>query len=519
MQVKERLAQYAPVPLKVDLSSLNETQRRMIPLLIQAAKAMEAIFWKQTYGDREALLDPIEDPDLKRCLQINYGPWDRLHGYEPFVEGVKSKPLGAEFYPPDMTRQEFEQAAGRNPDLKSLSSMVRRNENGDLIAIPYHQFFQEHVQLAAGRLRQAAMLAEDAGLQRYLTLRAEALLTDNYQPSDLAWMDMKTNTIDVVIGPIETYIDHLFGYKAANEALVLIKDKRWGKRLARYARLLPRLQENLPVPDLYRSERPGTDSDIGVYDAVYYAGDANASIPIAINLPNDVEVQLQKGSRSLQLKNVIRAKFEKILVPIANLLIAEDQLRHLTFDAFFNNVMFHELAHGLGVKKTITGKGTVRQALKEQYSVIEESKADILGLYMITKLHEWGQMEKTDLRDNYVTFVASIFRSIRFGASSAHGRANLMRFNFFKEMGALAANSNNGRYRIDFDKAQAATNALTQRIVQLQGDGDYAGVVSFAEHYGQMDTDLKRSLSLLGSMDIPVEIAFEQGLEILGLNT
>ena len=228
---------------------------------------------------------------------------------------------------------------------------------------------------------------------------------------------MKTNTVDVVIGPIETYIDYLFGHKTAAEAYVLLKDKAWSARLARYAALLPGLQRGLPVPEAYKRERPGTDSDLNAYDALYYAGDANAgSKTIAINLPNDEEVQLRKGTRRLQLKNVMRAKFDRILVPIAGELIAEDQRSHIKFDAFFANVMFHEVAHGLGIKRTIDGKGTVRAALKEQASALEEGKADILGLYMVTRLLEQRELTGTTLEDHYVTFLASIFRSIRFGA-------------------------------------------------------------------------------------------------------
>jgi hypothetical protein len=510
MNIQDRLAQYTPVPLTAELGSLTESQRQMIPVLVEAAQAMEEIFWLQAYGDREALLALIDDPDVRRYILINYGPWDRVRGNESFVRGVETRPPGANFYPLDMTREEFTEAAIATPELKSQTSIVRRGKDGKLIAVPYHEFFAEQVQVAADRLRGAARLAQDEGLRRYLSLRAEALLTDDYRPSDLAWMDMKTNTVDIVIGPIETYQDQLLGYKAAYEALVLIKDKGWPKRLAHYVELLPRLQASLPVPALYRRERPGTGSDLNVYDAIYFAGDANAGIPIAVNLPNDMQVQLQKGSRSLQLRNVMQAKFEKVLVPIANILIAKDQLQYVSFDAFFNNVLFHEIAHGLGIKNTITAGSTVREALKEQYSATEESKADILGLYMVTKLHQWGELNKTDLNDNYVTSLASTLRSIRFGASSAHGRANLICFNFFQEMGAFLRNADTGRYYIDFDKVQAAIKALAERILRFQGDGNYDGVVSFAKRYGKMDPDLKRDLSRLGSQGIPIDIVLEQ---------
>jgi hypothetical protein len=394
--------------------------------------------------------------------------------------------------------------------------VVRRNSTGGLVAIPYHEAYADQVQPAAAKLRQAAQLAEDPGLKRYLELRATALETDQYQPSDFAWLDMKTNTVDVVIGPIETYEDQLLGYKAANEGFVLVKDKEWSARLAHYATMLPRLQKELPVPSAYKRDNPGTDSDLNAYDALYYAGDANAgSKTIAINLPNDEEVQLRKGTRRLQLKNAMRAKFDQILVPIAGELIAEDQQPHVTFDAFFANVMFHEVAHGLGIKNTITGKGTVREALKEQAGALEEGKADILGLYMITKLHRWGELRNQDLADNYVTFLASIFRSIRFGASNAHGRANAAQLSFFQERGAFTRDSANRRYRVDFPKMRTAVDELAGQILRFQGNGDYAGVSRFMAERGKLSRVLQNDLARLASQGIPVDIILEQGVGVL----
>ena len=438
--IQPRMIQYTTFPLTADLSKLTDKERRMIPLLIEAAQQMDEIFWMQAYGDKDELLNSIPDPQRRRFAKINYGPWDRLGDNQPFLNGVGPKPKGANFYPSDMTSEELETAlTSASPEaaesLKSLYTLIRRNSEGQLIPVPYHEAYQEQLQVAAAKLREAAQLAEDPGLQHYLELRAQALVTDNYLPSDLAWMDMKSNTIDVIIGPIETYEDQLFGYKAAAEAYVLIKDREWSERLAKYTALLPSLQAGLPVREAYKSEKPGADSDLNAYDAIYYAGDSNAGAKtIAINLPNDEEIQLKKGTRRLQLKNSMRAKFDKILVPIADLLIAEEQRKHVTFEAFFNNIMFHEIAHGLGIKNTLTGKGTVREALKDQASALEEGKADVLGLYMIIKLHEQDAWEADTLENHYVTFLASIFRSLRFGASSAHGRANLVRFNFFRKM-------------------------------------------------------------------------------------
>jgi hypothetical protein len=520
--IEQKLARYAPVRLTADLGGLSQRERRMIPLLIQAAQEMDTIFWQQVYPARDSLLPTVRDSATRAFLLLNYGPWDRLDNNAAFVSGVGPRPVGAAFYPADMGKEEFDSAAKTAPDggaaLRSLYTVVRRDSAGRLVAVPYRQAFAGPARRAAAKLREAAALADDAGLRNYLELRARALETDDYQPSDLAWMDMKRNTVDVVIGPIETYDDELFGYKAAHEAYVLIKDREWSERLARYAKHLPGLQRGLPVPEAYKREKPGTDSDLNAYDAVYYTGQANAgSKTIAINLPNDEQVQLRKGTRRLQLKNVMRAKFDKILVPIGNSLIAEDQRQHIAFDAFFANVMFHEVAHGLGVKHTINRRGTVRAALKEQAGALEEGKADILGLYMITRLHQQGELPGANLDDNYVTFLAGIFRSVRFGAANAHGRANAAELSYLQERGAFTRDSASGHYRVDFPRMQAAVDSMAGAILRLQGDGDYEGVKRFMAERGAIPESLRAELDRLSGRGIPVDIVFEQGVDALGL--
>jgi len=277
------------------------------------------------------------------------------------------------------------------------------------------------------------------------------------------------------------------------------------------------LQEGLPVNDKYKAETPGTDSDLNAYDAIYYSGDSNAgSKTIAINLPNDEEVQLEKGTRRLQLKNAMQAKFDNIMIPIAGELIDAEQRDNVTFDAFFGNTMFHEVAHGLGIKNTLTGKGTVRESLQEFASALEEGKADILGLYMVTKLHELGELGDSNLLDNYVTFLAGIFRSVRFGSTSAHGKANLIRFNFFKEKEAFVRDEESGTYRVDFEKMQNAMNDLSSKILTLQGDGNKDGVSELVSTYAVVGSQLKEDLGRLNSSGVPVDIVFEQGIEALG---
>ena len=509
---------YAEFTLKADLSHLSADQQQMLGLLIEAADIMDDLFWRQSFGDDyRQWLDSIDDARVRRFAELNYGPWDALDDDKPFIDGYGPKPLGAQFYPVDMSREEFESAF--LPGKADLYSFVRRDQDGNLTLVPYHVEYQQELADAARLLREAAKLAESPDFANYLKLRANALISDEFQLSDRYWMDVKDNKIDVVIGPIETYLDRLFGYRAAYEAYVLVKDLEWSERLSRFASFLPQLQAGLPVPDAYKQESPGTNADLNAYDVVYYAGHSNAgSKTIAINLPNDEEVQLEKGSRRLQLKNAMQAKYEKILEPIADVLIDESQRQHISFNAFFSNVMFHEVAHGLGIKNTIDGKGTVQHALQEYASSMEEGKADILGLYMITELHKAGELGDVDLRDFYVTFMAGIFRSIRFGAASAHGKANMVRFNYFLEEGAFVRDRGTGRYRVDFERFEDAIAGLSQLLLTLQGDGDYEGAKELTEGKGIIGPDLQSDLDRLTEANIPVDITFRQGVEELWID-
>jgi uncharacterized protein YcfL len=512
--MQENLAIYTDFTLTADLSTLSDNQKQIIKLLIEAADVMNELFWYEAYGDKMALLAGIEDVDTKTFVTYNYGPWDRLDGNKPFVEGVGEKPAGANFYPTDMTKEEFEKSTLK--DKASLYTFIRRDDAGELKTVWYHEMFPEQVAKVAGLLRQAAELADDAGFKKYLTMRAKALEIDDYLASDYAWMAMKTNRLEVVIGPIENYEDQLFGYKAAHEGYVLIKDMDWSKKLEKYAAFLPELQKNLPVADAYKQDKIGSNVDLNAYDVVYYAGDCNAgSKTIAINLPNDARVQIRMGSRRLQLKNAMKAKFDKILLPLSGVLIDPTQREYITFDAFFANTMFHEVAHGLGIKNTINGKGEVGEALKELTSALEEGKADVLGLYMITQLHKKGEIDG-DLKAYYTTFIASIFRSIRFGASSAHGKANMIRFNYFQEKGAFSRNDN-GTYTIHYDKMEDAMNSLSELILTLQGNGDYDGVAKLVKEKGVITTQLQADLDGLTAKGIPVDVVYEQGIDVLGL--
>ncbi|WP_371186459.1 dipeptidyl-peptidase 3 family protein [Thalassotalea maritima] len=513
---QQRLDIYKEVTLSADLSHLSSDQKKMLAILIDASKIMDNLFWRQAFGDNKSeFLARIDDPKVKRFVEINYGPWDRLDGDKPILNGVSEKPLGAQFYPEDMTKAEFEERSFNGNT--ALYSLVKRNDKGELYSVPYSEAYAKELERAAALLRKAATFAEDEEFANYLKLRANAFLSDNYQPSDFAWMDMKNNPIDVVIGPIETYEDLLYGYRASFESYVLVKDLSWSEKLAKYAEYLPQLQKDLPVPKKYKQEVPGSDADLNAYDVIYYAGHSNAgSKTIAINLPNDEEVQLQKGTRRLQLKNAMRAKFDAIMLPIGETLISPEDRKHITFNAFFANTMFHEVAHGLGIKNTINDKGTVRQALKEHASALEEGKADILGLYMVRQLLAEGAITEGELKDYYTTFMAGIFRSVRFGASSAHGKANMVRFNYFAEAGAFTKDDA-GLYKVDMDKMTKAIDSLSELILTLQGNGDYQGVDQLVKDSGFIKEDLAADLAKLEAANIPVDITFKQGKRVLDL--
>ncbi|PCC12106.1 dipeptidyl-peptidase 3 family protein [Pseudoalteromonas sp. JB197] len=513
---KQRLDIYTDFSLQTDLSHLSDNQKAMVAKLIDASIIMDDLFWQQAFGEnKESFLAKLADDKVRKFADINYGPWDRLNGDKVFLSSYKEKATGAQFYPADITKEELNKAD--LADKNGLYSIIKRDEQGNLYSVPYSKEYATELLEAANLLREASKLADDKEFANYLNLRADALLNDDFQASDFAWMDMKNNPVDVVIGPIETYEDQLFGYRAAYESYVLIKDLAWSERLAKFAAFLPELQKGLPVDDKYKQEVPGSDADLNAYDVVYYAGHSNAgSKTIAINLPNDEQVQLEKGTRRLQLKNAMRAKFDKILVPIAEQLIVPEQRKHITFDAFFANTMFHEVAHGLGIKNTLTGKGTVRQSLQEHASALEEGKADILGLYMIEQLLKKGEITEGTLEDYYTTFMAGIFRSVRFGASSAHGKANMIRFNFFAQEGAFSKNEA-GLYRVNMEKMSHAMAKLSRLILTIQGDGDYQKVDQLIATHGNIKAELAGDLEKLSQANIPVDVTFKQGKAVLGL--
>jgi len=512
--VSEHLARYATVKLTTDLTQLTEKEKQMLPLLIDAAKIMDTLYWNQSFAQRDSLLNAVTDEPTKKYIMLNAGPWDKLNNDTPFVAGFGTKPPGANYYPAGITKEELEKA--NLADLKGQYSLVRRDSTGKLVTIPYHIAYKEPLQRAAALLQQASALAEDAGLKKYLQLRAQALLSDNFTASDIAWLEMKDNTLDIIIGPIENYEDGIYNARNGYEAYVLVKDKQWSQRLAKYIAMLPALQDSLPVDAKYKSEKPGTSSQLNAYDVVYYAGEGNTGgKTIAVNLPNDETLQQTHGTRRSELKNSIKAKFDQIMMPIAQTLIDPSQLDKVNFDAFFADVMFHEVAHGLGIKSTINGKGTVRAALQEQGSWIEEEKADILGLWMVTNLVKKGELPGP-IENYYTTFMAGILRSVRFSAADAHGKANMVTFNFFLEKDAFEKTAD-GHYKVNYAAFGNAMNELSNLILTLQGNGDKDAVTKLAKEKGIIKPDLQAALDKLKEKGIPVDVVFDQGVETLGL--
>ena len=514
--IKAKLVQYASVPLKYDMGRLSERERELVGIFIQIADICDDIYWEQVFGkENRARLNELKDPALKDFAMIQYGAWDRLNGNKPFLPNYGEKPAGSFFYPSDMTKAEFDKI--KDPKKNSPYTILRRNSNGEIDIIPYNKAYNKQLKQIDMLLEKAIELADDEGLRLYLEARREALLSNEYQKSDFVWMDMKQSRLDFVFGPIESYEDGLNGVKTAFEAFVLIKDEKWSDRLEHFKEQLPKMQKKLPCDPKYKKEKPGTQSDLNVYDVVYYAGECNAGgKTIAINLPNDEQVQLERGTRRLQLKNAMEAKFEQILLPIAKNLIDEKQLKHVNFEAFFNNVCFHEVAHGLGVKKTIDGKSTVREALKNQYSAWEEAKADICGLFMVQTLIESGEIKEITIEDAYVTYMAGLLRSVRFGVKEAHGIANIMCFNFLKDRNAFTREKN-GRYMVDFKNMRKAVEEWAALVLKVEGDGDYKAASLFAEKNGVIRPELQRDLNIIEKANIPVDIVFEQGHKILGL--
>ena len=505
--LKEKVDSYAVVEVSSPLyDALSENDKKIVSLFRQAGEIIDGLFWKQTFGDK-ALIDALPEGPAKAYAMINYGAWDHLDDNKPFVEGYGEKPLGCQYYPQDMTMEEWE--AFDDPDKLNLYTVIRRDENGALKTVWYRDEYKEELEKVCALLEEAAALTTNEGMRTYLTERVKAFRTDDYLASDMAWMDMKDCNMDLVIGPIENYDDHLFEAKAAYECFILLKDETRSANLAKYVGLLPELQKMLPCAPEYKTFVPGTSSDLNVYDAIFYAGDCNAgSKTIAINLPNDERVHAAKGARRLQLYNSMMAKFNKILAPIGEVLVEPSQQKYLTADAFFWNVTFHEVAHGLGVKETVNGLGSVDAAMKSEKTTWEEAKADILGLFMVNKLIEMGEITDITKEESIATFIAGIVRSVRFGSASSHGKANMMCFNYMEDHGSFTRNAE-GKYVIDFEKAPAVIDSWASLILETQATGNFEFAQKYAAENASIRETLAAEVALVNNAGIPRDIVFD----------
>ncbi len=513
--VAERLKQFAPVEISADISFLPDNEQKVVQKLIEASRYMDEIFLRQVWENNPAYRDALKSrrDELGRAAYryflINFGPWDRLKDNEPFV-GKMPKPRGAGYYPPDMTKEEFEAYVEKHPDqadaLKGLYTLVRR-DGQQLKAIPYSQAYREWLEPAAKLMREAAELTENGSLRNFLLKRADAFFSDDYYDSDVAWMDLDS-PVEITIGPYEVYEDALFGYKAAFESFVTIADPAESAKLAKYKSLLPAMEENLPIPDHLKNRNRGTESPIRVVDVVFTAGDTKAGVQtIAFNLPNDERVREEKGSKKVLLRNVIRAKYETILRPIAERFVEAEQLPFLSAEAFTNEVLFHELSHGLGPGKIVkNGRQTeVRLELKDLYSASEEAKADVMGVYNLFFMMQEGVLPEDMHKPVAVTYLAGLFRSIRFGVEEAHGKGVALQLNYLLEKGAIRYNERTGKFRVDFNRFDRGIRDLVSDLCVLQAYGDYDGTKAMFDKYAHMPDFLSAKLAAMA--DIPVDIA------------
>ncbi|MFY9574950.1 MAG: hypothetical protein WAV20_26400 [Blastocatellia bacterium] len=512
-----RTARFAATALSADTSHLSENDRKALDKLVEAARLFDRLYLRQVWSGNEALLTKLEADtspegrDRLHYFMINKGPWSRLDMNEPFIDGVPhEKPPQAGFYPDDMTKDEFNSWVATLSDqdkqrATGFFTVIRRGPDRKLMIVPYHEEYREFLEPASKLLKEAAELTDNPTLKAFLTKRAEAFLSDDYYASDVAWMDLDA-PIDVTIGPYETYEDELFGYKAAFEAFITLRDEAESAKLGSFSGHLQELENNLPFDPRYRNPKLGAASPIRVVDNVFCSGDGNRGVQTAaFNLPNDEKVVKEKGSKRVMLKNVQEAKFNKALVPISKIVMAPSQQSQISFDAFFTHILAHELMHGLGPHNIkVQGRDTnVRKELKELYSAIEEAKADITGLWALQYLIDNGGVDRAMERDLYTTYLASSFRSVRFGTTEAHGKGQALQFNYLLDEGGIKMDEA-GTFSIDPAKIKDAVRKLAGDILTLEAEGSYEKAKAMLDKYGVIRPAMQKALDGLG--DVPVDI-------------
>lgn len=529
--LKQKISKFIPVEIQYDENLLSERDKIVLEKLYQASKLIDSIYLDQVYSKnhqiKAELLAKLSDKsivnDAEQKLKINlelelfnimFGPFDRLEDDQPFI-GTEKKPLGANFYPEDMTKEEFENWIKQHPeDEKSFTSefTVIRRQNGKLIAIPYSEYYKNYLTEISNLMKEAAQYADNPSLKKYLLSRADAFLSNDYYQSDMDWMDLKDHNIEVVIGPYEVYEDGLFNYKASFESFVTIKDPVETKKLEVFAKYLSDIEKNLPLDDKHKNYKRGSESPIVVVNEVFTAGDTKAGVQtLAFNLPNDERVRKAKGSKKVMLKNVHEAKFEKLLKPIAELVLEPELLQYVTFDAFFNHTLMHEMSHGVGPGFiTINGKQTeVKKELKETYSTMEECKADILGMYNNIFMIEKGVYPKEIEKQVWVTFLAGAFRSMRFGIGEAHGGGNAIIYNYLLEKGAYVYDDAKQKVKIDFEKIYPALKELCNLVLTIQAEGNYQAAKDLIAKYTVKSPSIDTLTKKLGKLPVDIKPVFE----------
>lgn len=505
--VQRKSDEYALVKVATpDLSGISDNGKEVLNLYKFAADQADSIYWLQAFGEK-SLMTSLEDKDLREYAMINYGPWDRVDG-QAFVEGYGQRPLGANLYPADMSWEEY--GAFDDPLKANPYTVLTRDSDGKLKATWYHEAYKYHVDKIHNYLKAAADITIRESVRKYLLAQGEALANDDYESAAMSWLDMTDSKMDLIIGPNEVNDDQLLGKKRSYEAYVLLKDEKRTEALSKFTSLIPEMQKRLPCDEAYKTFVPGNESDVYAYDAIYCAGHANAGVKlIALNLPYDPEVQATKGTRTVLLRNIMSAKFNKIINPVGMVVLNADQHSHLSDEAFYWTIAFREMAHGLGVKETINGKGTVENALGNKALTWEDAKANVLGLYLLCGfLDEHMIPGLTTKEDAITTFFANLVRSQRFGTVSQLGRAYEMVFNYMYENGAFSRGSS-GKYSIDFAKTLELAKELTGIILKTQATGDYAFASSFEDKYCVVSDTFKADLMNIRLENIPLDIKFE----------
>jgi hypothetical protein len=521
-ELAKKIRRFSPTVLTANTASLSAGDRKALAKIIQAAKLMDPLFLRQVWSGNEALKQRLEADKTVVGRQrlhyflINDGPWSRIDDNDPFVEGVPQvKPEKANYYPEDMTKEEFNSWVQGLSDTEKKKAtgffwLIRRDAAGKLMTVPYSQAYSEFLVPAAKLLREAASLTTNRTFKDFLIKRADAFASDDYYSSDVAWMDLDS-PIELTIGPYETYEDGLFSYKAAFEAYVTLRDQAESAKLVKFGGYLQELENNLPMDAAYRNPKLGAASPIRVVNEVFSSGEGNSGVQTAaFNLPNDERVVKEKGSKRVMLKNVQQAKFQKTLIPISRVVLAPSEVSHLSFESFFTHILTHELMHGLGPHNiTVNGQQTtVRQQLKELSSSLEEAKADITGLWALQYLMDKGVVDKGMERSLYTTYLASAFRSVRFGINEAHGKGMALQFNYLTDEGGIKVDERNGTFSIDHAKIKEAVRKLSHEILTIQAEGSYDKAKALLEKYAVMRPAMKNAMDRLGNVPVDIEPIF-----------